>query len=190
VLRRRAGDLEKARASVVELTRHLRELVIGIWGNPNIAPIAKNRVDEKIAVAAAFGITLYLDSIFNATLLQYAASFEIAMAFSIAVSLAGSLFSYWSAATLKQLFNYRNAEAELEQAFRDTKGLDPATGKEARVFPTPREMKFYLWLNHICLAIICGGTVAIRFALSASWTDIVGSFGFIVVLLGLYAYEL
>lgn len=189
-LLKRAVSMEQARTKMADLKREIRELAIGIWGTPDISPKPTNRVDEALIVAAAFGISLWLDSIFNAPLLRFVANTAIALAFSVAVSLGGSLFSYWSADSLKKKHQWRNADRQREDRFRETRGLDPVTGKEARVFPLPAETDFHIRLNHAFFLGIVVGTTIFRMALSPTLGDMGGSLGFIIVLAGVYAWKI
>ncbi len=165
-----------------------RRLAIGINGNPNLAINAPETGPASwLPVTAAFAISLFFEVVFNAPILQDQGNQSMALAFSLLVSMAGSITTYFAGSAMKVELDLCNATQQLRETFPN--GVDPLTGKSVSVFTLSgdAEFKHRMWFWLMAMTIL--GTLGIRWVMMTQTGDIAGSFGVVLVFAVLYAWE-
>ncbi len=188
-----ATELERADVAPTALKtaqNELRDLTVQLVGNPKTTPAyASKSGQDALETFAAFLIVLTLDLLFFMGLVRGATTRNEALAFSFAVSIFGSLASYWSAMFLNKYFAFRTAVAERNACF--PAGVYQDNQKPVPpVFSLPAGTMFMLILSHGLFLGILIGTAIYRNSLSHGRGVWAGTIGVTMVLVGFYMYKL
>ena len=192
--RNQAERFHQARVGLADAQRRLRELAIGMTGNPD-KKIAKpdRTMDIVVMLAVAAGV-LVLEFGVNLDLVHVASSGNVAMAFSAIAAIVAFVTATIAAITSKREHGYNDAIAEAKRYFLPYGGKDPKTGQKPHVFALSSIHGRINALAHAIFFGSCAMVLVIRYWIIVTehrhFGELGGSVAFVALMLGYYLFKL
>ena len=193
VMARQAGILAGARRRLEEARKRLRQLTIGLAGNPDREIPRPDHTLDAVVTIAAMALVLGLEFFVNFGLIQFAVDSRTSASFSIAMAIVASVAAHEAAKAFRVKTGHRDALAECERCFADTDGKDTTTGRKAEVFIMDSSTRMRLWISHGLFIGTCLSVLGLRYSIivenNRGLGDMAGSVGFVAIVIAYYLFK-